>query len=108
MTTREVTRSYRPAGGYAGAVQTIITLLKKPENRCAAVTMLGKTVEMCYLQARSVQRMHPGFCVHMFALPVVQQLPSQVHAGMLKPPGAATGPHGGGIYTLALPAWAGR
>ncbi|KAK9838376.1 hypothetical protein WJX81_008030 [Elliptochloris bilobata] len=33
-----------------GAVQTIITLLKKPENRCAAVTMLGKTVEMCYLQ----------------------------------------------------------
>ena len=35
-----------------GAVQTIITLLKKPENRCAAVTMLGKTVEMCYLQAR--------------------------------------------------------
>ena len=41
------------AGGCAGAVQTIITLLKKPENRCAAVTMLGKTVEMCYLQARS-------------------------------------------------------
>ena len=30
-------------------MQTIITLLKKPENRCAAVTMLGKTVEMCYL-----------------------------------------------------------
>lgn len=43
-----------PAGGSAGAVQTIITLLKKPENRCAAVTMLGKTVEMCYLQARSI------------------------------------------------------
>lgn len=38
-------------------MQTIITLLKKPENRCAAVTMLGKTVEMCYLQARSMEHM---------------------------------------------------
>ncbi len=40
----------------AGAVQTIITLLRKPDNRCAAVTMLGKTVEMCYMQARPAMR----------------------------------------------------
>ncbi|GAQ84869.1 hypothetical protein KFL_002090210 [Klebsormidium nitens] len=33
-----------------GAVTTIITLLKKPENRCAAITMLGKTVELCLQQ----------------------------------------------------------
>lgn len=56
----------RLAGGCAGAVQTIITLLKKPENRCAAVTMLGKTVEMCYLQARSMADTPPGLCVHSF------------------------------------------
>ncbi|CAI5485269.1 unnamed protein product [Closterium sp. Naga37s-1] len=30
-----------------GAVTTILTLLRKPDNRCAAVTMLGKTVELC-------------------------------------------------------------
>eukprot|EP00727_Mastigamoeba_balamuthi_P009760 m51a1_g5406 Coatomer subunit beta' B (700) ;mRNA; r:74002-76666 len=30
-----------------GAVTTITTLLQKQENRCAAVTMLGKTVELC-------------------------------------------------------------
>ncbi|CAM6126900.1 unnamed protein product [Calypogeia fissa] len=33
-----------------GAVTTIIALLRKPENRCAAVTMLGKTVELCLQQ----------------------------------------------------------
>lgn len=33
-----------------GAVTTIMTLLRKPENRCAAVTMLGKTVELCLQQ----------------------------------------------------------
>ena len=27
-------------------------LLNKPENRCAAITMLGKTVELCYQQLR--------------------------------------------------------
>ena len=32
---------------YVGAVTTIITLLQKHETRCAAVTMLGKTVELC-------------------------------------------------------------
>lgn len=31
----------------AGATQTIVTLLKKPDNRCAAITMLGKTIELC-------------------------------------------------------------
>ena len=81
-----------PTGGRAGAVQTIITLLKKPENRCAAVTMLGKTVEMCYSQARSMEDMHPGFSVHMPTLPVLQQRPSHMPASMLKPPGAAVGP----------------
>jgi hypothetical protein len=30
-----------------GAVTTISTLLQKPENRSAAITMLGKTVELC-------------------------------------------------------------
>lgn len=33
-----------------GAVTTIIALLRKPENRSAAVTMLGKTVELCLQQ----------------------------------------------------------
>eukprot|EP00245_Coleochaete_scutata_P012341 TRINITY_DN4766_c0_g1_i3.p1 TRINITY_DN4766_c0_g1~~TRINITY_DN4766_c0_g1_i3.p1 ORF type:complete len:567 (+),score=75.98 TRINITY_DN4766_c0_g1_i3:122-1822(+) len=33
-----------------GAISTIITLLKKPENRSAAITMLGKTVELCLPQ----------------------------------------------------------
>ncbi len=31
----------------AGAITTLITLLMKPDNRIAAVTMLGKTVELC-------------------------------------------------------------
>ena len=31
----------------AGAITTINTLLKKEDNRCAALTMLGKTVELC-------------------------------------------------------------
>ncbi|CAI5472926.1 unnamed protein product [Closterium sp. Yama58-4] len=35
-----------------GAVTTILTLLRKPDNRCAAVTMLGKTVELCAPQVR--------------------------------------------------------
>eukprot|EP00667_Euglena_gracilis_P006325 EG_transcript_6378 len=30
-----------------GAITTINTLLKKEDNRCAALTMLGKTVELC-------------------------------------------------------------
>lgn len=30
-----------------GAITTINTLLKKDDNRCAALTMLGKTVELC-------------------------------------------------------------
>eukprot|EP00899_Mesostigma_viride_P026835 jgi/Mesvir1/7336/Mv19145-RA.1 len=34
----------------SGAVSTIIALLKKKENRCAAITMLGKTVEFCHQQ----------------------------------------------------------
>ncbi|KAG6543105.1 hypothetical protein Mapa_015354 [Marchantia paleacea] len=34
----------------SGAITTIIALLRKPENRCAAVTMLGKTVELCLQQ----------------------------------------------------------
>ena len=33
-----------------GAVSTIATLLKKPETRSAAVTMLGKSVELCTQQ----------------------------------------------------------
>jgi hypothetical protein len=35
---------------FAGAVTTIITLLRKPDTRCAAITMLGKTVELCVQQ----------------------------------------------------------
>mmetsp|Transcript_44422 Transcript_44422/g.113491 ORF Transcript_44422/g.113491 Transcript_44422/m.113491 type:complete len:307 (+) Transcript_44422:554-1474(+) len=31
----------------SGSITTIITLLNKAENRCAAVTMLGKTCELC-------------------------------------------------------------
>ena len=46
-------------------MQTIITLLRKPENRCAAVTMLGKTVEMCYLQARGADDTCLGLGFHM-------------------------------------------
>jgi len=40
-----------------GAVTTIITLLKKPDTRSAAITMLGKTVEICpnLLQERCEQ-----------------------------------------------------
>jgi hypothetical protein len=37
----------------AGATQTIVTLLKKPDNRCAAITMLGKTIELCSDQVRA-------------------------------------------------------
>eukprot|EP00877_Chromochloris_zofingiensis_P012503 jgi/Chrzof1/7506/Cz02g26090.t1 len=33
--------------GIDGALQTIDKLLKKPDNRSAAITMLGKTVEKC-------------------------------------------------------------
>ncbi|XP_024525238.1 uncharacterized protein LOC9658466 isoform X3 [Selaginella moellendorffii] len=33
-----------------GAVQSIVQLLRKQETRCAAVTMLGKTVELCLQQ----------------------------------------------------------
>jgi hypothetical protein len=43
----------RVVGIGAGAITTIITLLKKLENRCAAITMLGKTVELCLQQVRS-------------------------------------------------------
>eukprot|EP00898_Chlorokybus_atmophyticus_P002604 jgi/Chlat1/3344/Chrsp23S03654 len=32
----------------SGAVSTLTVLLKKPETQCAAVTMLGKTIEMCF------------------------------------------------------------
>ena len=44
----------------AGATQTIVTLLKKPDNRCAAITMLGKTIELCSDQVRvmSGSRLH--------------------------------------------------
>jgi hypothetical protein len=31
----------------AGAIQTIMQLLRKPETCSAAITMLGKTVELC-------------------------------------------------------------
>mmetsp|Transcript_8135 Transcript_8135/g.23343 ORF Transcript_8135/g.23343 Transcript_8135/m.23343 type:complete len:314 (-) Transcript_8135:57-998(-) len=31
----------------SGSITTIITLMNKPENRCAAVTMLGKTCDLC-------------------------------------------------------------
>ena len=39
----------------SGATQTIMTLLKKPDNRCAAITMLGKTIELCHEQARAAR-----------------------------------------------------
>jgi hypothetical protein len=42
----------------AGAISTIITLLKKLETRCAAITMLGKTVELCLQQVSSP--VHPA------------------------------------------------
>ncbi len=32
---------------FSGAITTITTLLKSPDTRCAAITMLGKTVELC-------------------------------------------------------------
>jgi hypothetical protein len=41
-----------------GAVTTIVTLLQKPETRCAAITMLGKTVEMCFAQL--IQKCDPA------------------------------------------------
>lgn len=41
-----------------GAVTTIITLLRKQENRCAAITMLGKTVELCLQQL--TEKCDPG------------------------------------------------
>ena len=37
-----------------GATQTIMTLLQKPDNRCAAITMLGKTIELCSDAVRGV------------------------------------------------------
>ena len=36
--------------GIAGAVKTIVALLKKPDNRSAAITCLGKTAELCMEQ----------------------------------------------------------
>ncbi len=57
--------------GTTGAVSTINTLLKKADTRCAAITMLGKMVELCAGQV----------CVHIFvpfhplpmqSLPLVQ------------------------------------
>lgn len=38
-----------------GAVTTIATLLRKPETRCAAITMLGKTVELCLVQLTEIR-----------------------------------------------------
>jgi hypothetical protein len=38
--------------GIAGAVKTIVALLKKPDNRSAAITCLGKTAELCMEQVR--------------------------------------------------------
>ncbi len=31
-----------------GAVKTICALLKSPDKRVAAITMMGKTAELCY------------------------------------------------------------
>lgn len=36
----------------AGAVNTLWTLLRDERKRCAAVTMLGKTAELCAEQVR--------------------------------------------------------
>ena len=30
-----------------GAISTIIDMLGKPQTKCVAITMLGKTVELC-------------------------------------------------------------
>lgn len=36
-----------------GAVKTITALLKSPEKRVAAITMMGKTAELCYNKVRA-------------------------------------------------------
>lgn len=64
--------------GISGAVKTIVALLRKPDNRSAAITCLGKTAELCVEQVRSSKlvcnydagvtfRVHAGFdgvCKH--------------------------------------------
>ncbi len=37
-----------------GAVKTVVALLKKPDNRSAANTMMGKTAELCYDQVHTM------------------------------------------------------
>ena len=44
--------------GISGAVKTIVALLKKPDNRSAAITCLGKTAELCVEQVRCLLCMH--------------------------------------------------
>ena len=48
--------------GIAGAVKTIVALLKKPDNRSAAITCLGKTAELCMEQVRLFCA-----CIHAFS-----------------------------------------
>lgn len=41
-------------GCYAGAIQTIASMLDKTWMRCAALTMLGKTIEHAHQQVWAV------------------------------------------------------
>ena len=41
-------------GCYAGAIQTIASMLDKTWMRCAALTMLGKTIEHAHQQVCAV------------------------------------------------------
>jgi len=44
--------------GIEGAVKTIVALLRKLDNRSAAVTMMGKTAELCVEQVRAGLERH--------------------------------------------------
>jgi hypothetical protein len=53
--------------GISGAVKTIVALLKKPDNRSAAITCLGKTAELCVEQVQ----VSSHTCMHTLSISCV-------------------------------------
>ncbi|KAK9814761.1 hypothetical protein WJX72_011057 [[Myrmecia] bisecta] len=101
-----------------GAVQTIATLLQKPENRCAAVTMLGKTVELCFqqltekcpeeqlhiLQAALASVSEPEFLYDLNYIYDFMQWPRPPQAQSLVPTASFENGHQQNIFALAVDA----
>ena len=61
-----------------GAIQTIAALLKKRDNRCAAITMMGKTVELCYDQVHLMLWLPLIFCFHTICVTSAYPLETQI------------------------------